>query len=376
MKQVLIKPLWDLGTTTSLWDATYPWTFQKWRDEAALLGIALKCWHEMPLDRADCVWLLDLPDTKREFVKAKKLARRETPFVLQVIESPVGRAHNFIEENQKLCDYVVTYQHHLSAKENYFFYRLPHSLGGFHGMHLPFEEKRSALMVNTNRVEGWFATRKPGIVGLPGIGRNLSGWKMPLWSWFDPAQGELYSWRRALARVAETMDAGILDIIGPGWSGERISWFPLYPKKPYQNLLSQGTHAKLEAAARYRFCISVENYRGVQDYISEKILDPLLAGSVPVYLGDERITEVVPSNAFVDVRSFKNQRELLKYLHSCSKQEWEKMYDAGQLFLRSETANEFRTETYIQKMNNVLLKILSLPHHPKLGTASVAPLGS
>jgi hypothetical protein len=320
----------------------------------------------MPLDQADCVWLLDLPNTKREFVKAKKLTRPGTPFVLQVMESPVGRAHNFLEANQRLCDYVVTYQQHLPAKENYFTYRLPHSLGGFHGVHLRFEEKRCALMVNTNRVEGWLAPRKLGVVGLPGIGRNLSGWKMPLRSWRDPARGELYSWRRSLARVAETRNAGVLDIIGFGWSGEKISWSPYYSKKPYSALLSQRIDSKLEVAVRYKFCISVENYQGRHDYISEKILDPLVVGSVPVYLGDERITEVVPSAAFVDVRNFKNQQELLKYLDSCPKKEWEGMVQAGRDFLRSEVAKEFRTETFIQKMNAVLLKILgtslSSPH--------------
>ena len=40
--------------------------------------------------------------------------------------------------------------------------------------------------------------------------------------------------------------------------------------------------------------MAYENFRGRRGYISEKIFDALQAGSVPVYLGEERIAEFVP----------------------------------------------------------------------------------
>jgi hypothetical protein len=376
MKQVLIRPLWDMGLNGKLFETIYPYSLGRWRQAAAGLGIALDGWDTMPLDRADCVWLLDLPDRKVTFDDARRRARPGVPFVLQVMESPVGRAHNFVPANQALCDYVVTYQQATAGKAGYFSYRLPHSLES-NGASVPYEQKRCSVLVNTNRVEGYFAMRQMGLTGLPGIGRSLSGWKVPAWAWFEPARGELYSWRRKLARTAEAMNPDLLDIFGPGWSGERVSWCPLFPRRPYQCCRGGPTIRKLDIVARYRFCISVENFRGTHDYISEKIFDPLVAGTVPVYLGDENIARLVPDKAIVDVRNFRNQRELLRYLAACPRAEWEERYRAGQEFLHSAAARSFSTERFIQQMNAILTKILGLPPVPETtpgvaGNAAVA----
>jgi len=316
-------------------------------------------WDMMPLDQADCVWFMDLPDTRMEYEDARRRARPGTPFVLQVMETPAGRSQNFEPKNQALFDYIVTYQQQVRHTDHCIPYRLPHSLGGFHGEHVPLEQRKCLVMVNSNRVEGWFAPRQPGLVGLPGLGRHLAGWHMPLWSWACPARGELYSWRRSFAREAEKTSQQALDIIGYNWGCERVSWLAPYGRGPYKCRVSDGTDKKLQIISDYRFTISVENYRGRHDYISEKIFDPLVAGSVPVYLGDENITRVVPKNMIVDVRDFNSQRELLRYLAGCSKSEWQGYYDAGQAFLKSDVAREFSTDTFVHKMNGVLLKAIT-----------------
>jgi hypothetical protein len=282
------------------------------------------------------------------------------PFALQVMETPAGRSQNFHPANQSLFDYVVTYQQHLPPRENIYTYRLPHGFGGFSGQHRPFAGRKCTVMVNSHRVEGWWALRRPGLVGLPGIGPNLSGWGRPWWAWILPAKGELYSWRRKFARLAAARAPGALEIHGPGWGGHRISWNPFYDRAPYPNCVSKGTDRKLDVIADYRFTLSVENFRGSHDYISEKIFDPLIAGSVPVYLGDERITEVIPKEVFVDVRHFASESELLDYLQNCSEGEWRNKYEAGQAFLQSEKAREFSTEVFVEKMNGILRRILAL----------------
>ena len=360
MKQVLIKPLWPDGLGGRVFEAAYPWTFQKWRLAAADLGIAMDGWDMKPLESADCIWFLDLPDTKNEYQKARQAARKGTPFVLQVMETPAGRSQNFHPKNQSLFDYVVTYQQHLPPRDNLFTYRLPHGFGGYHGEHKSFEDRKYAVMVNSNQVSGWLATRKGGLIGLPGIGGNFAGWHRPSWAWITPARGELYSWRRKFARLAANKFPGCLEIYGPGWLGEKISWNPMFNRVPYPNCVANGTNQKLDVISNYRFTISVENYRGNEDYISEKIFDPLIAGSVPVYLGDDRIYKVVPKGVFVDVRDFANQESLLKYISYCSEEDWGVYYNKGQEFLKSEKAKDFSTEIYVKIIIGIQKQILDI----------------
>lgn len=356
-KQILIRPLWDMGLNNKVFDTIYPWSLTCWREAAAALGIALDTWDMMPLERADCVWLLDLPDRRSDFEAARRAARPGTPFVLQVMESPVGRMHNLTVSNQARCDYVVTYQQQPGIPGRHFSYRLPHSLS-FKGTHVPYDQRKGAVMVNTNRVEGYLAIRQRGLTGLPGLGRSLGGWDLPPLTWLHPAEGELYSWRRRLARTAAALKPGLLDVVGYGWSGEKISWCPLFPKRPHANCIAKQVPDKLQLISGYRFCISVENFRGSLDYVSEKMIDALIAGSVPVYLGEESITNTVPAAAFVDVRNFRSQRELLLYLDSCPRSEWEALHAAGQAFVRSETIRQFSTETFVRKMNEILSDVL------------------
>jgi hypothetical protein len=360
MKNVLIKPLWPNGLKGKLFEVAYPGPLQKWRAAAAEHGIALNTWDSAPLDLADCIWFLDLPETRKEYEVVRKKARNGVPFVLQVMESPLARSANFHPENQGLFDYLVTYQQVLPESDRLFTYRLPNCLGRFRGEHKAFNKRKCAVMINTNRVEGWFATRKSGLIGLPGVGPFFSGWRSSWWSLFQPARGELYSWRRKLARLAEKSNPNILEIHGKGWNREPISWNPFMNRLPYRNRASGGDLDKLDLISNFRFTIGVENFQGNKDYISEKIFEPMMSGSVPVYLGDEKIDEVVPSDAFVDVRKFKNQADLLKYLKNCPESDWQKMYITGQKYLNGNIFRSFSTDEYVEKMLLVLKKVLNI----------------
>jgi len=149
---------------------------------------------------------------------------------------------------------------------------------------------------------------------------------------------------------------GFLDVFGAGWNGEQISWCPLYPNRPYRCWRRKVEISKHELSAEYRFVMAYENLRGRRGYISEKIFDALQAGSVPVYLGEERIAEFVPQEAFVDARDFRTHRELLAYLQLCPESEWREMRQAGQDFLRSTEFRPFTDEAFAERMTEVLRK--------------------
>ncbi|TIL61630.1 MAG: alpha-1,3-fucosyltransferase, partial [Mesorhizobium sp.] len=74
-----------------------------------------------------------------------------------------------------------------------------------------------------------------------------------------------------------------------------------------------GSQTKIETIARYHFCLALENSIA-PDYVTEKIFDPLCAGSVPVYLGAPNVGEFVPANSYIDATAFGTPAELAAYL--------------------------------------------------------------
>lgn len=82
-----------------------------------------------------------------------------------------------------------------------------------------------------------------------------------------------------------------------------------------------GYKTKQRILSEYKFTISFENAL-YDDYVTEKFYDPLLAGSVPVYLGAPNIDTFSPgNNAFVNVRNYPNPADLAAFLQGyCTRQ--------------------------------------------------------
>jgi hypothetical protein len=76
----------------------------------------------------------------------------------------------------------------------------------------------------------------------------------------------------------------------------------------------RGRQTKLETIAGYKFTLAFEN-AVAGDYVTEKLYDPLLAGSVPVYLGAPNVGRLVPApDCYIDVTDFGGPRELAEHL--------------------------------------------------------------
>jgi len=63
----------------------------------------------------------------------------------------------------------------------------------------------------------------------------------------------------------------------------------------------------------YKIGLALENKKHV-DYVTEKIYDVLLVGSIPIYAGASNIDEYVPKHSYIDVSDFPNPVALAKYL--------------------------------------------------------------
>lgn len=334
----------------------YTTAFRRWKELSEENGIHLDTHDLVAPGSADLLWFLDLPRTKSAWRKALGVGHENAISVLQILESPLLFPAAFQPKNRALFDHSISFEN-TSPESSHFQYRLPVD-GNSRREGLEFDERKLAVMVNTNRHEGWLATRKEGLTGLPGIGPCFSGWHLPAGFLFHPAKGELYSWRRSVARHFAASNPADLTIFGEGWNGENVSWTrSCQLKSPCSAKRALGLDSKRLELGNFRFVIAAENFRGNRGYISEKIFDALLGGSVPVYLGDDHIQDSVPPACFVDAREYSNLPALLSALRAMTKEEWEGKRQAGREFLSSEDFTLFAEDAFTRGMMDIVNEI-------------------
>ncbi len=155
--------------------------------------------------------------------------------------------------------------------------------------------------------------------------------KLPAVYW-----NELYTERmRAIDFFGRT---GEFDLYGKGWNGPSfqmgIGWVPGTVQRIHRSLLTQWQRFrpdpllvsarrvykgalwhKLETLSEYKFSLCFDNVI-LKGWVTEKIFDCFVAGTVPVYWGAPDIENYVPKNCFIDMRDFANYDELLRFLKS------------------------------------------------------------
>ena len=77
-----------------------------------------------------------------------------------------------------------------------------------------------------------------------------------------------------------------------------------------------GRETKLAVISRYRFTLAFENSIA-RDYVSEKFFDPLIVGSVPVYLGAPNVDDYAPGeHCLIRVTDFSGPAALARHLQA------------------------------------------------------------
>jgi hypothetical protein len=363
--RVLVRPFYPdfLGDKIFAYTHAYSdrWMepYVRWRELATSRGFELATWDRFPLETADVVVFMDLPDSRREVAGARARAPR-AKFILMLVESPLGRPHAFNPSNHAAFDAVLTYNWRLCDERRYFRYYLP--VGSAPPpADPPFADRRPLVMVNTNRLLGplgMLSFRHPGLAGLPGLGPLFRDWSVTPGAFVGQVRGELYSRRRGLARTADREFPGVLDVFGPGWRGEPIGWVHKFARpRPFACARGPLPVKKDELLPRYRFAVAFENAVADVGYISEKVFDALLAGVVPLYLGDARVAENIDPACYVDATKFASDRELLAFVRDCPEAEWRRMRDAGRAYVGSPAARKFQSEAFAARMVEVLERV-------------------
>lgn len=76
----------------------------------------------------------------------------------------------------------------------------------------------------------------------------------------------------------------------------------------------EGPVTKMDIISTYKFTIAFENAIAM-DYVTEKFFEPLVAGSVPVYLGAPNVSQFAPGDkCYIDVNDFSSTKALADFL--------------------------------------------------------------
>jgi hypothetical protein len=264
-------------------------------------------------DTIDAAIFIDRPRSSNHF--ADSLLQLRIPKYLVIYECEVIRAENWDLAYHAHFDRIFTWNDNLIDNIRYF--KLTFSLEttprfDFNVLKSAFEQRRLITMI-----AGGKFTKHPN---------------------------ELYSARINAINWYEKNAPDAFDLHGPGWPGGVL--------KTWRGAVSD----KLGTLAKYRFCICFENASGYAGYITEKLLDCLVAGVVPVYLGAPNVTDWVPSTCFIDYRTFKDFEQLHAFLSGMSAPEHGSYLDAISLFLSSESSYPFSIDRFVTSLSSHLAR--------------------
>ena len=81
----------------------------------------------------------------------------------------------------------------------------------------------------------------------------------------------------------------------------------------YQNNIGQIIKNKTEFLSSYKFSIAMENSNG-DGYISEKIIDSFISGTIPIYYGDYMLDEYINPKTYILIKSEKDIKNKINYI--------------------------------------------------------------
>jgi hypothetical protein len=80
----------------------------------------------------------------------------------------------------------------------------------------------------------------------------------------------------------------------------------IYTNEKYNDLL-------VEKYSEYKFVLSIENILS-NGFISERIINPILANSIPIYYGDKDVFNIINKKRVIYINDYNNYDDLLEYI--------------------------------------------------------------
>jgi len=103
----------------------------------------------------------------------------------------------------------------------------------------------------------------------------------------------------------------------------------------------------------YQFNFCPENSR-FEGYVTEKPINAMLCGSVPIYLGAYDIEKYIPKNCFINCLDFTDAKELVTHIKYMDKSEYEKYRKNMKEFITTNKSKAFSSVTFAKKLIKII----------------------
>ena len=314
-------------------------------------GIEFHTSDAVDIGRAAVFVFGEMPASRHEVAELRRKYPR-LKLILHILESPLGRDWVFKSHNHSDFDAVISYHPRRDDGARYHSFKLP--MGGLQAPEIPVgrhwdDRKVACLVAHVPNV-------RPVLIRRTGLHMAMrSGWKFTPRTWWNyVTERDRYRERLDMANDCQRLLGEQFDIFGPGWPEMRDA----NGQRRFASARGPYLGSKLELLQNFRFNIAYENCLNDCGYISEKPFDALLAGCVPVYLGNQSIHKYVPGTAYVDARNFKTRTDLIAHLRQMPKQQWDAMREAGAAFVRSDAGPLFGSMQYARCVLNAVEAVL------------------
>lgn len=131
----------------------------------------------------------------------------------------------------------------------------------------------------------------------------------------------------------------------------------LLGRKPFPSFCGE-VRDKGDVLRRSKFSWCYENSKDLSNYITEKMLDSMVHGCVPVYWGADNVLEHIPADCFIDRRKFKDTAAVHTYLQGIGAEEYARYQAAIARFMTSEGARKFSSEYFASVVVDYISKDL------------------
>jgi alpha(1,3/1,4) fucosyltransferase len=274
------------------------------------------------IENAKYIIFFDMPELKNEyFVKCIKNNLKEK-MILFLWEPNVVKPRNYDLELHSYFKLIFTWNDDLVDNKKYYKFNFPQPGEVINPYKKTFHQKKFCTLIAGNKSS-----------------------KIP---------NELYSERLKIINFFEKENIVAFEYYGRGWRTSKITgarsmlrYLRLILLHKYKSYKGE-TDNKLKTLSEYKFCICYENEKNVNGYITEKIFDCFFAGTVPIYLGAENITNYIPEGCFIDRRNFANDLELYLFMKSIDEQEYLIYIKNIEEFLKSNQFIQF-SDTFFAK---------------------------